>query len=301
MEWLNYHHLLYFWVVAKEGSIMRASKELRLAAPTISAQIHQLEQDLDQKLFARSGRGLVLTDAGRLAFRYADEIFSLGHDLLDAVKGREKARKVRLVVGVSDVLAKSIVHRILQPAFRLGEGMRIICREQRSLDAFMAELATQAVDVVLSDTPAGSGTPVRAYSHALGECGTSFLAARRLATTCRSRPFPASLDGVPFLVPTSDSTFRGALDRWFEGKHIRPNIVAELDDAALMNVFAEAEIGVVAAPDVIEKEIRQRHKVHVVGRTKEIRQRFFAISIERKIKHPAVAAICDAARRHIFA
>ncbi len=298
VEWLNYHHFLYFWVVAKEGSITRASKELRLAHPTISGQIHRLEEVLGEKLFAREGRKLALTDAGRLAFRYADEIFSLGQEFLDSVKGRAGGEQMRLVVGVSDVLAKSIVHRILEPAFHLQENVRVICRES-STAAFMGELAMHTVDVVLADAPAGPGTPVRAFSHPLGECGSAFFAAPSLARSCR-RKFPRSLDDAPFLLPGGDSTFRRALNDWFDSQGIRPKVVAELDDAALAKIFGEAGLGVFAAPDVAEKEIQRRYHVQLVGRAKDLRQRFFAISVERKIRHPAVAAICEIARKHIF-
>lgn len=300
MEWLNYHHFFYFWSVAKTGSIAAASKELRLAHPTVGAQIHRLESVLGVKLFARRGRNLVLTDAGRVAFRYADEIFSLGREFVDTVKGRSAGEPLRLVVGVSDVLAKSVVHRILEPAFRLQEPVRVVCREDRSTEAFLGELAVHAVDVVLSDAPAGPGSPIRAFSHPLGECGSVFLAAPELARRCR-RKFPGSLDGVPFLLPASDSTFRRAMNEWLSTHAIRPKIVAELDDAALATVLGEAGLGVFAAPEVVEKEIRRRYRVELVGRTQEVRQRFYAISVERKIRHPAVAAICEVARKHIFA
>ncbi len=300
MEWLNYHHFLYFWVVAKEGSIVRASEKLRLAHPTISGQIHRLEEVLGEKLFSRKGRNLVLTEMGRVALRYADQIFSLGLEFLDTVKGRASEHQMRLVVGVSDVLAKSIVHRILEPVFRLKEQVRVICRENRSTDAFMGDLAVHAVDVILSDAPAGPGTPLRSFSHPLGECGLAFFAAPKLAKSCR-RGFPGSLDGVPFLLPGSDSTLRRALNEWFDSQDIRPKVIAELDDAALVKILGEAELGVFAAPDVIEQEIRQRYWVQLVGRIKEIRQRFYAISMERKIRHPAVLAICEVARKHIFA
>ncbi|MGE0400452.1 MAG: transcriptional activator NhaR [Kofleriaceae bacterium] len=300
MEWLNYHHLQYFWMVAKHGSITRASVELRLAHPTISGQIHRLEQVLGVKLLVRSGRNLVLTDAGRVAFRYADEIFALGQEFQDTLKGRSTGQPLRLVVGVSDVIAKSIVHRILEPAFDLRDKVRVICREARSADAFMGDLAVHAIDVVLADAPAGPGTPVRTFSHPLGECGTSFFAAADLARTCRKQ-FPRSLAQVPIILPASDSTFRRALDEWFRSRDIRPEIVAELDDHALASVLAEKGIGVLAAPDVIAKELRQRYALQLVGRVKDIRQRFFAISVERKIKNPAVAAICEVARKKIFA
>lgn len=300
MEWLNYHHLLYFWMVAKHGSITRASAELRLAHPTISGQIHRLEQVLGEKLFTRSGRNLALTDSGRIAFRYADEIFALGQEFQDTLKGRSTGQPLRLVVGVSDVIAKSMVHRMLEPAFQLRDKVRIICREARSTDAFMGELALHAIDVVLADAPAGPGTPVRTFSHPLGDCGSSFFAAPKLARAYR-KGFPASLDGVPVLLPGSDSTFRRALDQWFQAHNLHPEVIAELDDLALASVLGEQGLGVFAAPDVIEKELRQRYALELVGRAKDIRQRFYAISVERKIKNPAVVAICEVARKKIFA
>ncbi len=300
MEWLNYHHLLYFWVVAKEGSVTKASVRLRLAHPTVSGQIHRLEATLGKKLFARKGRNLVLTDDGRTAFRYAEEIFSLGGELMDELQGRSTGQPLRLVVGVSDVLAKSLVHRILEPAFGLGEPVRVVCRENRPTAAFIRELAAHTVDVVLADAPAGSSTPVRTFSHPLGDCGVVFLASPSVAKAHRAR-FPRSLDAAPFLLPSGHSTLRRSLDEWFDTQAVRPRVVAELDDAALAMVFAEAGLGICAAPDVVEREFRRRYNLAVVGRTKAIRQSFFAISIERKIKHPAVAAICEVARNKIFA
>jgi LysR family transcriptional activator of nhaA len=299
MEWLNYHHLLYFWAVAKEGSIARASQELRLAHPTISGQIHRLEDVLGEKLFTRKGRNLALTDVGRTAFRYADEIFSLGRELLDTVKGRATGRPMRLVVGLSDVLPNSIVHRMLEPAFRLDEQVRVICRRSRSTESFLGELALQAVDVVLSDAPAAPGTAVRAFNHLLGECGTTFFAAPRVAAIARRR-FPRSLDGTPFLLPGANAVLRRTLEQWFDSEDLRPKIVGELDDSALAKVLGEAGLGVFAAPDVVEADVRRRYRVQIVGRVKTLRQRFYAISVERKLKHPAVVAICETARKDIF-
>jgi LysR family transcriptional activator of nhaA len=289
MEWLNYHHLLYFWVVAK----------LLLAHPTISGQIHRLEDVLGEKLFVRRGRNLELTDAGRVAFRYADEIFSIGQEFLDVVKGRATGKQLRVVVGLSDVLAKSTVFKILEPAFHLADEVRVVCREGTS-ESLMGELATHAVDIILSDAPAGPGSTVKAFSHSLGTCGSSFFAAPQLAKALR-RGFPRSLEGAPVLLPGADSTFRRALNEWFDSLGIRPKIIAELDDAALVEIFAEEGLGFFAAPDVVEKEIARRYNVQLLGRVRKIRQQFFAISVERKIRHPAVAAICDMARKQIFA
>ncbi len=299
MEWLNYHHLLYFWVVAKEGSIARAGKELRLAQPTISSQIHRLEGVLGEKLFARKGRGLVLTDVGRVAFRYAEEIFSLGQEFQDALKGRTGNRPMRLVVGIADVLPKSIVQRVLEPAFRLDRNIQVICREDRSVDDFMGDLAVHALDVVLADAPVPPGSTVRAFSHLLGESTTTFFAAPWLAQSLR-RKFPKSLDGAPMLVPGARSMLRRSLDQWLHGRKLRPRVVAELDDSALAKALGEQGLGVFPTPTVIENEVRRRYRVQVVGRADDLRQQFYAISVERKITNPAVAAICDAARAKIF-
>jgi len=300
VEWLNYHHLQYFWVVAKEGSIARASKVLRLAHPTISGQIHRLEEVLDEQLFEHKGRNLVLTDAGRVAFGYADEIFSLGQEFLDTVKGRTPGRPVRVVVGLSDVLPKSIVHRMLEPAFALEKPVQIVCREARSTEAFLGDLALQAVDVVLTDAPAPPTDGVRVFNHLLGECGTAFMADRASAARLRRR-FPDSLDGVPFVLPGTNAALRSALDEWFETQSVRPKVVAEVEDSSLMRVLGEAGLGVFAVPDVVEDDLQRRYQVSLVGRAPELLQRFYAISVERKLKHPAVVAICDASRKKIFA
>ncbi len=299
MEWLNYHHLQYFWVVAKEGSIVRASAELRLAHPTISGQIHRLEEVLGEKLFARRGRNLVLTEAGRVAFRYADEIFTLGREFTDTLKGRATGRPLRLVVGVADVLPASLVRRFLEPAFHLAQPVRVICRADKSVDEFVAELALHRVDVVIADGPVGSGVPVRTFNHPLGECGTSFFAARRLASSLK-RKFPRSLEGVPFLLPGAPSTVRRSLEQWFVSRDVHPTIVAEFDDSALARSFGAEGMGVFAAPAVIEPEILQDPAVRLIGRAAEVRQQFYALSVERKIKHPAVVAICRSAREDIF-
>ncbi len=300
MEWLNYHHLLYFWVVAREGSIVRASQELHLAHPTISGQIHRLEEVLGTKLFARQGRHLVLTESGRVAFRYADEIFSLGREFVDTLKGRATGRPLRLVVGVADVLAPSLVRRFLQPAYRLGQEVQVICRADKSVEEFIAELALHRVDVVIADGPAGPGVAVRAFNHLLGECGTTFFADAKLAAATRRR-FPHSLDGAPFLLPGAPSAVRRSLEQWFDARGLRPKVVAELDDSALAKDFGQEGIGVFAVPSVIEAEVRRQYRVRLVGRAPAVRHQFYAISVERKIKHPAVVAVCETARKDIFA
>jgi LysR family transcriptional activator of nhaA len=299
MDWLNYNHLLYVWTVARHGSIAKAGEILRLSPPTISAQIHELEDSLGQQLFVRQGRNLVPTEMGEIAARYGDQIFSLGQQLVDVAKGRSTAPR-RFVVGVSDVLAKSIVHRILEPAFLPALNLHVICKESRTAATFHAELAGQTMDIVLSDSPASRSSSVRMYNHLLGECGTVWLAAPALARQHRRR-FPRTLASAPLLLPSADSHFRRDLDEWFARHEIRPSTIAELDDVALVSVLGGKGLGVFAAPDVLERELRQRDRVEVVGRSREIRQRFFAISIARELEHPGVAAIFENARQDLFA
>jgi LysR family transcriptional activator of nhaA len=298
LEWLNYHHLLYFWVVAREGSIARATRQLRLAQPTISGQIRTLEAQLGEKLFQRQGRRLVLTEVGRVAFRYADEIFGLGRELMDTVKGRPTGQPVRFSVGVADVVPKLIAHRLLEPALALPDRVRIVCLEDRT-DRLLAELALHALDLVISDAPIGPHVNVRAFNHLLGECGVSFFATPKRAAPLRRR-FPHSLDGAPMLVPSEGATLRRSLDQWLEAAGLRPRVVAEFDDSALLKAFAQAGHGVFAGASAIEGEICAQYGVRVVGRVDALRERFYAISVERKLKHPAVLAITEAARSALF-
>jgi LysR family transcriptional activator of nhaA len=299
MEWLNYHHLMYFWAVARQGSVVRASAELRLAQPTISGQVRRLEVVLGEKLFDRVGRNLVLTDVGRTVFRYADEIFSLGHDLLGTLKGRPSDRPLRLTVGVADALPKVLVQRLLEPAFHIGHPVQLICREDRVVEDFLGVLAGQELDLVLADRPLGPGIKVHAVNHLLGECGTSFLAKPKIARAYRAG-FPRSLEGVPFLLPGVHTTLRRALDQWFNATRVRPAVVGEFDDSALMCAFGEEGKGVFPIPTVFEAEFRRIYKVELVGHEKILRQQFYAISVDRRIPHPAVTAIIKAARSDVF-
>lgn len=298
MEWLNYHHLLYFWVVAKEGTIAAACEKLMLAQPTISGQIRELENALGQKLFRRRGRCLALTDAGRVVYRYADEIFPLGRELIDTMKGRPTGSPVRFNVGVADVLPKLVAYRLLEPALDLPERVRLVCYESTQPE-LLARLAIHDLDLILSDSPVSPDHQVRAYSHLLGECGVSLFGTQELADSYRRR-FPRSLDGAPFFLPTSTTVLRRDLDQWFESEDIRPVVLGEFDDSALLKAFGEARSGLFPAPDVVENEIRQHFAVRVVGRIESLRMRFYAITVERKVKHPAVVAIVESARQKLF-
>ena len=299
MEWLNYHHLLYFWTVAREGSIARASATLRLAQPTISAQVRTLEAQLGEKLFERRGRGLVLTETGRAVFRYADEIFSLGRELLDVVKGRSPARPARFSVGIADAVPKLVAHRLLEPALHLAEPVRILCHEDRA-DALLARLALHEIDLVISDAPIGAHVKVRGFSHGLGECGVLVFGTPKLAAACRRR-FPESLDGAPMLLPLEGSALRRSLDSWFERWNLRPRVIGEFEDSALLKTFGSEGAGLFAGPAAIERGICAQYGVKPIGRLDGVTERFYAISAERRVSHPAVRAITESARGELFA
>jgi len=300
MQWLNYHHLLYFWTVVKEGGIGPAAKALRLAQPTISTQIRSLEESMELSLFDRSRRKLQLTEDGHVVFRYADDIFNLGRELADAVKGRPtEGRPLRLRVGISDVLPKLVCHDLLMPALRLDQPVQIICHGDKT-DRLLAELAIQDLDLVLADVPVAGNVKVRAFNHLLGECGLTFFATPDLARRFR-KGFPKSLDGAPLLVPTVESTVRRSLEHWFESIGVRPRIVAEFDDSGLLKSFGQGGEGIFSVPSVVEAGVKKQYGVHVVGRTDAVVERFYAITIERRIKNPAVVAISDSAKRNLFA
>jgi LysR family transcriptional regulator, transcriptional activator of nhaA len=296
VEWLNYHHLLYFWTVARTGSIARASDELRLSQPTISNQIKTLETTLGVKLFERQGRRLALTDVGQTAMRYADEIFRTGRELQLALKGAPTGERIRLVAGVTDVIPKAVAERLLAPALKV-ERISVVCREGPA-PRLLAALALHEIDVVLSDAPAAENVKVRAYSHRLGDCGVSFLAAAPLATL--RRKFPASLDQAPFLLPADGTAMRRSLESWFEQRGLRPVITGEFDDSALMKAFGSRGLGVFAVPSVIEAEVCRQFDVQPLGRIEELRESYYAITVERRLRHPAVVAIAEAARDETF-
>ncbi|MGH9590658.1 MAG: transcriptional activator NhaR [Terracidiphilus sp.] len=298
MEWLNYHHLLYFWTVVRAGSIHEASQQLRISPPAISAQLKLLEDRLGEKLLARSGRRLVLTEMGKTVFSYAEDIFSLGRELVDVVKNRPIGRPLRLDVGVVDVMPKVVVQLLLQPALHLREAVRIVCREATS-DQLLGRLAIHELDVVLSDSPADPALKVRAYSHLLGECGVMFVAGRNMAARYR-RNFPRSLNGAPMFLPTENTALRRNLDFWFESSGIRPVVLGEFEDYALLRAFGETGVGVFPVPSVSEPQLQKQKELKMIGATSEVRTQFYAISAERKLQHPAVLAIRNAARQELF-
>jgi LysR family transcriptional activator of nhaA len=294
VDWLNYHHLHYFWVVAREGSVTQACDVLHLSQPTISGQIRELERAMKASLFMKSGRGLILTDVGQSVYRYADEIFGLGRELMDLVSGRPIGQPVRLRVGIVDAIPKLIAHLLIEPALRLPEPVRVACIEGK-LDRLTAELTIHNLDVVLSDTPLPTGVKARVYTHQLGECGVSIVGTPKLIARYQA-DFPKSLDGAPFLLPSEGTSLRRSMDQWFDAQGVRPVVRGEFDDSALIKVFGRTGEGLFAIPTAIEKDVRRHYGVRRLGRARGVRERFYAVSVERKLKHHAVVAISEQAR-----
>ncbi len=297
MEWLNYHHLFYFWTVARAGSIARASEELRLAQPTISNQLKTLEASLGVKLLERQGRRLVLTDVGRTVLRYADDIFRTGRELQRAVKGLPTGQRLRLVAGVLDVIPKRMAALLLQPAVDAHPDLLLVCREG-PLPQLLAALAIHELDVVIADVPASEQVKVKAFNHRLGDTATTFFAAPRHAALRKG--FPKSLAGAPTLLPSEGTALRRSLDAWFDASGIHPAIAGEFDDSALMKAFGARGLGVFPAPSVLEAEIRAQYGVQAIGTLDGAREAFYAITVERRLRHPAVVALAEAARDEVF-
>ncbi len=295
---INYKHLHYFWMVANTGSIARASKKLHLTPQTISGQLSLLEGNLGESLFSRVGRHLELTEAGRLVLSYAEDIFSLGGELEEMLQNIPEGRPLVFKVGVADVVPKSIAYRLLAPALSLADPVRIICREG-TVESLLAELAVHKIDLVIADSPIPPSINVSGFNHPLGDCGISFFATRKLAKEI-GNDFPANLNAAPLLVPSETTVVRAKLLQWLGGQHIYPRIVGEFDDSALMKAFGRTGTGVFIAPTPIAEEVTKQYDVVTIGQTNEVREQLYAISVERKISHPAVAAITETAREWLF-
>lgn len=292
---INYQHLLYFWSVVRTGSLTRACEELALSAPTVSSQLRTLEERLGEKLLLKSGRNLVPTDVGKMVYSYANEIFTLGQELLEALEQRPSSRPLRLLVGIDDVVPKEIAYRIVEPSMHLKQPVRVVCREG-TLERLVADLAVHDIDVVLSDAPVTPTLNVRVYSHSLGSSKVYWMATPALARTLR-RGFPQSLDGVPVLLPTDDTSIRRALDQWLDRQNVRPLMLGEFEDYAMLREFARAGHGFAPVPAVLESQFRREHGFVRIGMARGVKAEFFAISAERKIRHPAVVAMTDSARK----
>lgn len=297
---MNFKHLHYFWVTAKAGGVVKAGEQLHITPQTLSGQIKLLEERLGRKLFRKSGRKLELTDDGRVALRYADDIFSLGQELEDALRARRaggtQASEFR--VGIEDALAKTVAYRLLEPSLHLPDPVRLICVEGQFND-LMAQLALHRIDLVLSDQPLTSRLSVKAYNHPLGSSSMSFYAAGSLLQTLKA-PFPACLNGAPMLVPGGTSSVRPQFEAWLTRHQLQPRVVGEFNDGALMKAFGREGGGIFLSPSVCDQETAEQYGVQIIGRSDEITESFYAISAERRITHPAVRAITRAAKGELF-
>ncbi len=298
VDWLNYHHLMYFWMVAKEGGITPAAELLHLSQPTLSTQIQKLEKSMGAKLFERKGRGILLTETGQTVFRYADEIFTLGRELTEAIRGRPVEGSMRLLVGVPDVLPKLIIYRLLKPALELRDRVKLICYEGKLKD-LLSDLALHRLDIVLADSPLTPQVNVRAFNHLLGECDVTVFGTEAMAEKYGPN-FPKSLHGAPMLLPTQNTTLRRALEQWFDDNDVRPDTVHEFEDTAMVKVFGQAGEGMIVIPSAIAHEVGEQYSLMPIGRIADINERFYAISLERRLKHPAVVAISNAAKETLF-
>ena len=298
MTTLNYKHLHYFWMVAKSGSIANACKKLHVTPQTISGQLSLFEEVIGEQLFNRVGRRLILTDRGQVVMGYAEEIFSKGQELEDILRQKKPGRQLQFRVGVSDAVPKAVAYRLIEPALRAQESLRITCREGK-VSSLLGELAVHRLDIVIADSPMMPSLDVHAFNHLLGECGVTFFARPELAAKYPGN-FPDRLDNSPILVPGDDVASRPQLMRWFEDQHVKPKIVGEFDDSALMKAFGQAGVGFFAAPSSIAKQVELECGVVSIGETSAITEKFYAISVERKLTHPAVLAISEAAKQELF-
>ncbi|AIR90453.1 transcriptional activator NhaR [Pseudomonas cremoricolorata] len=295
---LNYRQLHYFWVVAKTGSIARASEQLNLTPQTISGQISLFEQAYNIELFQRVGRQLELTESGRQTLSYAEQMFQIASELETVLRAQPEEQQIVFRVGVADMVPKSIVYRLLAPAMALDGVLRISCREDK-LERLLGDLAIQRLDLVISDSPMPNHLDIKGFSQKLGECGLSFFADPALAARL-SAGFPACLHNAPLLIPGQDTMLRSRLLRWLAEQHLQPRIIGEFDDSALMQAFGQSGSGLFVAPSVIAEEVCQRCAVQLIGQTDAVTEAFYAISVERKVKHPGIVAITESARHQLF-
>jgi len=290
---LNYQHLMYFWAVVRTGSLRQACEELKLSAPTVSAQLRTFEERIGEKLLTKAGRTLVPTETGRLVFTYAEEIFGLGSDLLNALAQRPTHRPMRLAVGVDDVVPKEIARRLLDAVLALEQPVQLVCREG-TLPQLLASLQVHDLDVVISDAPATPSLNLRAHNHLLGGCAVCWMSTAAVAKRL-SGTYPKSLNGTRMLLPSDDTAIRGALDQWLDKQGVRPLLVGEFEDYALLREFARHGRGVAPVPEVLVEQFRKESELVTLGTAGKVRAQFFAISTERKLKHPAVIAILEKA------
>ncbi|HUG59679.1 MAG TPA: transcriptional activator NhaR [Candidimonas sp.] len=298
MAALNYKHLRYFWMVAKTGSIVRAGEQLHRTPQSISGQLQELEANLDAELFRRVGRKLELTDVGRHVLTYADRIFTLGDELLDELNEQPARRLPEFKVGIAEGVPKSMAYHLLEPTLRMDEAVRIVCREGR-LASLLADLAVHRLDMVIADRPMPNHLNVRGFNHFLGESGLTFFGAPQLLATL-TKKFPAQLNQAPFLLPGEDVAIRTRLLQWFDEKNIRPRIVGEFDDSALLNSFGQTGTGLFVAPTATADYLCEQYRVRAIGSISEVEEQLYALTTERHLQHPAVLAVSKAAQEEVF-
>lgn len=299
MDGPNYHHLHYFWVVAREGSVTRASALLHVTPATVSIQVRELERTLGVRLLRKSGRGIALTETGEAVFRYASDIFAMGRELIEMIRGQPVGTPLLFRVGIKDAMPKLVAYKLIEPTLKLPQPVRLVCREG-SVPQLTAELAIHKLDVILSDTPLDPNLNAKAYSHLLGESEIAILGSRSLVEKW-GKAFPDSLHGAPFLLPTTDSVLRRSLDSWFDERRLRPDVRGEFEDSAMLKIAGRAGVGLFAVPAVIRGEVETMYGVQLAGKIPGMKERFYAISAERKLKHPAVMAISEEARQRLRA
>lgn len=298
MRWLNYHHLYYFLTVCQKGSVTAASRHLRLSQPTVSAQLRSLEDVLGHKLFEKQGRSLVLTETGRCVRDYAEQIFALGSELFRVIEGAIIPTRQLLKIGITDMMPKHVVYRLIDPLFATHPSLRIVFYEDTS-ERLLSMLSIQEIDLVIADTPIPPQVKIKAFNHLLGESAISVLATRKLAKKYKKH-FPHSMDNAPILLPVTLAVVRRELDTFFQSLSIQPSIVGEFQDSALMKIFAKSGRGLLPVPSIVEKEVCTEYSLSVVGRITEVKERFYLLSPERRLHHPAVSQLHDRAQRGLF-
>lgn len=298
MNWLNYHHLMYFWTMAREGSVSKAADKLHLSQPTISGQLRQLENAVGCKLYERMGRELRLTETGKIVYEYAEEIFTTGQELMQRLKGRQTEQSLTFTIGIPDFVSKLIAYRLIEPVFHLSQPVQLVCFEGK-LPELLTDLAMHRLDLVLSDSPAGSQVSVKAYNHPLGECGVSWVCTKDRLERLKAG-YPQSLEGQPLLLPTQNTVLRRSVEQWLEGQDFVPKIIAEVEDSALLKIMATQGLGIAPVANSILPDVEQQYGLHSVGELAGVSIQLFAISAERKVTHPAVKAISDEAKSRLF-
>jgi LysR family transcriptional activator of nhaA len=298
MRWLNYQHLFYFWNVANFESVSQAAKHLRLAQPTVSAQLKQFENTLGEKLFERSGRNFKLSEMGLITYRYADQIFSLGKELLDVIDGKSVGHLKDFRIGISDVVPKSLSYRLIEPALRTDSGVNVSCFEDKT-ERLLADLAIAEIDLVIADRPIPPNVKVKAFNHFIGESGISFMASKKIAQVVKKN-FPKSISNAALILPTAESTVRGEIEYWFEQLNIDINCVASFQDRGLMKIAAREGQGIIPVPTVIEQEVKKEFHLEVVGRTKDVKEKIYLISLDKRLKNPIMTKICEEGQRNVF-